>query len=431
MDNDESLNSPEASVEAESTTNMMSGEDADAAPTISSENEKPKGKKRPLIIVIVLLLIIGIGVGVFLMISNNNSNNEPEETADGVVEEEKEEIVEEPEEEEEEKVAKTALLPMGQMLRKKLSEASGAKYNDFRNEFEEEKHIVAIKRAKELPEKRQSRDYDITDSDSEAPIYLWYEETDAAKKTGTIYFYSEAETIYADSNMRNAFGSMVKLSDISGLAEIDVSKVENMDYLFFEDKKIKTLDALEGWNTSNLTEMSGTFVDANVVDISGLAGWDVSHVKKMSDLFRGNEQITDISALKKWDTAQVESLDGVFSGCTKLADISPLSDWNTSKNTLTSSMFEGMPLLKNISALKNWDMSNVYHASGMFSDDSSLEDLSPIANWNMKKLEYAYGMFQNTGVSDATVLDSWNVSSLKDDGKEDMFDGGVKTPKWY
>jgi hypothetical protein len=65
----------------------------------------------------------------------------------------------------------------------------------------------------------------------------------------------------------------------------------------------------------------------------------------------------------------------------------------------------------------------------MFGDDELLKDLSPIAKWNVGKLEYAYGLFRNTGVGDATVLNSWNTSSLK--LKEDMFDSGVKVPKWY
>ncbi len=428
MDNDEALNVSKTSAEAEETTTVISSGGTDSA-TTTEEKEKPKSKKKLVIIIVALLLIVGVGVGVFLVLSNNNEKTE--EVAESVVEEEKEEKAGKPEEKEE-KVAKTAILPTGRILKKKLCETAAAKYGENNKDYySEDNHITAIKRTKELPEDKNSRDYDITDSDSEASIYLWYEETDAAKKTGTIYFYSDAETIYADSNLEEAFSYLVKLSDISGLAEIDVSKTESIAGLFSGDKKLKSVNALKKWNTSKITDISSFLMHTNATDISGLADWNVSNVEKMQGLFIDDEQLTDISALKNWDTAQVEDFGDMFSGCTKLADISALSGWKTSKVTTTTGMFWGMPKLKNISALKNWDMSNVYHASGMFRDDSSLEDLSPIANWNVSKLEYARGMFSETNVSDATVLDSWNVSSLKADGKEEMFNDGVKTPKWY
>ncbi|MBP5656509.1 BspA family leucine-rich repeat surface protein [Candidatus Saccharibacteria bacterium] len=392
---------------------------------ITDNNGKPHSKKKIVLIIVAVLLLVGICIGVTFCILNNNTKNNETHSSEDVSESEEKPIEHTEEKIDEPEIAKTAVLPTGFALNKRLCELSGS---TSENDACEDKRIVSIKRAKSIPESKKTDKYDVTENDSETSVYFWYEQN-AGAETGTIYYYSEAKTIYADKEFNGAFARLLALSDISGLADIDMSKVENVECLFCEDGKLKTVNALKDWDMSNVVRMSHMFMRAGLTDISGLAGWNVSKVKAFDGLFMEAYGVSDISALKNWDMSSAEDVSDMFNECSQIKDISAVSNWKTSTFEVIGGMFEGLTELKDITPLKNWDTSKVYHASSLFHGDESLSDITPIAKWNMKKLKASYGMFKDTNVYDATVLNSWEVPVL--DFKEEMFNEGAKTPKWY
>lgn len=71
-------------------------------------------------------------------------------------------------------------------------------------------------------------------------------------------------------------------------------------------------------------EMSLTFGNCtSLTDISALANWDVSNVTCMNAMFYNCTSLSDISPLSNWDVSMVLDTYGMFMGCTLLADITP------------------------------------------------------------------------------------------------------------
>jgi surface protein len=98
----------------------------------------------------------------------------------------------------------------------------------------------------------------------------------------------------------------------------------------FSGTKITNTDALATgkngnpniWNTGKVTNMGGMFSDAtSLTDISGLANWDTSKVTKMgkytwyplttSGVF-GYTNVTDFSPISNWDVANVTDCEEMF-----------------------------------------------------------------------------------------------------------------------
>lgn len=364
-------------------------------------NKKPKSKKKVIFIIVAVVLIlacVGLGLSLFLAAPKSiNDNNEHNEEPEIEKEEQKEEEKDKPVEEMPKK-GDTALLPDGSMIEAAIYSRLEDKYGKdglFNG------HVVAIKRAKTLPEDKNGYEYDITDYDSDLPVYLWYEETNAKTKTGIIYFYSEAKTIYANEDFGRAFISLSTLVDISGLAEIDVSKTKSLSALLSMNERLQSIEALRNWDVSNVEDMSLIFSSTNITDLSPIANWNVSKVKDFSYLLSSDTKITSLSGLEKWNTAKASDMSWAFSGNERLG---------------------------NIASLKNWNVSNVEDMTAMF-HETSVSDLSPIANWDVSKLERASIMFSDSPITNATVLNSWNPKVLKE--KDEMFDDWIDKPAWY
>ena len=59
--------------------------------------------------------------------------------------------------------------------------------------------------------------------------------------------------------------------------------------------------------------------------------WNISKCENISYLFHECKKLSDISPLKNWNVSNIKDLKSLFSGCQNLSDISPLKNWNISK----------------------------------------------------------------------------------------------------
>lgn len=99
--------------------------------------------------------------------------------------------------------------------------------------------------------------------------------------------------ITADDTIR--FGYCFSLSDISGLANVDTSKMTTMAFMFYGDSSLSDLSSIANWDTSSVTSMSNMFAQCtSLKDASALSNWNVSHVTDMEQMFN----YTDVSAGK-------------------------------------------------------------------------------------------------------------------------------------
>lgn len=75
-----------------------------------------------------------------------------------------------------------------------------------------------------------------------------------------------------------------------------------------------------------------------LTDITALSSLDISRVQSMKGMFSQCHNLTDLSPLSNWDVSSVRDLSGMFYGCKRLRDLSPLSQW---KPTIDVQRFRG------------------------------------------------------------------------------------------
>jgi surface protein len=133
---------------------------------------------------------------------------------------------------------------------------------------------------------------------------------------------SEQSTLYCIKNVTQ-FGLNTKTGK--------KNQLKNGSYAFrnvspgFNNGLGGTLDALAGLDTSNLTDMSYMFRNAD--DLTGdLGNWDVSNVKNMRYMFNGANMMNP--DLSNWNVAGVEDMRYIFYEAYDFN--SDISDWDTS-----------------------------------------------------------------------------------------------------
>ena len=215
-------------------------------------------------------------------------------------------------------------------------------------------------------------------------------------------------------NMESMFYSCRSITDISSLADWDVSSVRNMKYMFEYCGSLTDISALSGWNVSSVKTMNSMFsLCEHIEDLSPLTEWDVGNTEDMKTMFYNCVMLRTLNGLSKWDTGNVRCIAHMFSNCGLLTDISALSEWDTGNIVETNGAFCECGLLSDISPLGKWDMKNVIDMTGMFKNCCSLKDISPLTGWNTESAMSVQDIFYNTDITEAGAVRNWNIKSIR------------------
>lgn len=117
------------------------------------------------------------------------------------------------------------------------------------------------------------------------PILMWYDKTD-----GTLYWYSEDKSPvvqyteqYGKTIGLNYFNSV---TDISGIENWDVSKLDILDGFFANCHKLQDLSPIRNWDVSNVKTMTSAFSEMTMLnDASAINNWDISNVTDFTKMF--------------------------------------------------------------------------------------------------------------------------------------------------
>ncbi len=110
-------------------------------------------------------------------------------------------------------------------------------------------------------------------------------------------------------------------------------------YLFYDCSNLTDISGLANWNVSNVKDMSLMFYNcSSLTDLTPLKSWTVSNVTDMSSMFRKCSSLTALTALANWNVSNVTNMSGMFSGCSSLTDLTPLKSWNVSNVTNMSNI---------------------------------------------------------------------------------------------
>lgn len=273
---------------------------------------------------------------------------------------------------------------------------------------ETESKIKAIKQAAEAPDLSAMTDSNIISvDDSEEKAYAWWD-TD----TKTIYWWSQAPSVYLNSDSFSLVAGMTALSDISGLIGFKADKVTTLKWAFNNCQSITDFEAVKDWDTSKNTVLTETFrLCSNITDLTGLKDWDTSKVTDMDGAFTGCKTLKNLISLEAWDVSSVTTLQSTFNGCTGLQNLHGIEKWNVSSVTTLYQTFCGCTGLKGITGIEDWNVSKVTSLYQTFYGCSGLESLVGVEKWDTSNVTTLYQTFCGcTALVNVDALGAWDIS---------------------
>lgn len=246
----------------------------------------------------------------------------------------------------------------------------------------------------------------VSTTDSDVPIYLWY---DASLKT--IFWWSDADTVYANQNSNHMFDSLgdVEKIDMDG---INTSRVKYMSYMFRSGKNLYKEINLASLDTSNVEDMSHMFATAGMKTMENLLPLDLSHfntskVKNMEGMFSGT--FAPSLNIRSFDTSNVENMRSMFIDLNNVTDLD-LSGWNVKKVNNIQALFVRDNKLKNLN-LSGWELDSVTDMNSMFSGLSDLTSLN-LTGFTTKNVTNMAHMFASTVKLADLDLSSFDTSKV-------------------
>ena len=176
------------------------------------------------------------------------------------------------------------------------------------------------------------------------------------------------------------------------------------------------ITGIENLNTSKVTDMSGMFNNFNALTQLDATKFDTKNVTDMSDMFCYCEALTSLDISSNFNTAKVTNMNGMFYYCKAIISLD-VSNFNTAKVTDMDGMFVCCCKLKSLD-VSNFNTANVTNMKSLFSMCSEVESLD-VSNFNTAKVTNTNGMFWGCKKLKQLDLSNFNVSKVED--MEDMF----------
>ncbi len=202
----------------------------------------------------------------------------------------------------------------------------------------------------------------------------FYETFKNARPTTTFQWFYELENLSSIVNIENLNTSEV--TDMSGmflqctslteldLSHFDTSKVTDMSYMFCWCTSLENLD-LSSFNTSKVDNMYYMFYYCPKLVSLNVSSFNTSNVTNMGFMF-GICQVLKELDLSGFNTEKVKRMNGMFGGCSALTSLD-LSSFVTYRVEDMEVMFNNCKNLTTITVSTGWDTDNVQNSANMFS----------------------------------------------------------------
>ena len=230
--------------------------------------------------------------------------------------------------------------------------------------------------------------------------------------------FDESFKTYAPTSLEHFFSSCSTLETISGLEYLNTANVKYMSGMFFDCKKLSSLD-LSKFNTEKVESMVEMFSNCSALSSLNLSNFKTKEVKYMSNMFWGCSALTSLD-LSKFNTEKVTDMSNMFYGCQKLSSLD-LSNFNTEKVENMMGMFFSCSALTSLD-LSNFNTKKVRYMNSMFNACSALTTIYAGDKFVTTKVENGSYMF-----SDCTNLKGFD-SSMIDHKKANCGTDGYFTP---
>lgn len=156
------------------------------------------------------------------------------------------------------------------------------------------------------------------------------------------------------SNANCLFAYCGELESILGKSALGPDVI-SLQETFAGCSKLRVIEGIRGWDTSNITSMRFSFDSCtSLASLDALRDWDVSNVASFDYAFSRCGGLKSLHGVEKWQFNQNDSVSFVdaFRDCTGLEDIDALQEWELPINGNYNGIFAGCQL-KSITINKN------------------------------------------------------------------------------
>lgn len=191
--------------------------------------------------------------------------------------------------------------------------------------------------------------------------------------------------------------------DLSSVSDVlNFGNCTSCQRMFDTCLSISTINNINSWDVSNVTNMSQMFYNAILFN-QNIDSWNVSSVTDMSQMFSLANSFNQ--SLNSWNTSSVNTMFGMFNA--SISFNGNITSWNTSNVTNMSGMFQSASVFnQNISS---WDVSSVINMTGMFNSATAFNQ--NIGSWNVSAVTSMQIMFTNATAFNQDI-GSWDVSNV-------------------
>lgn len=230
--------------------------------------------------------------------------------------------------------------------------------------------------------------------------------------TYTAYIQGDGKVI-ANADSSYLFFNFTALESIEGMEYFDTSNVTNMHGLFFRCSSLKQID-LSNFDTSNVTNMEAMFYCCFALIECDVSSFDTSRVTNTSFMFAGYQDHMSLENIifgDKWDVTNVTTMASMFQNCSSIVSLD-LSKFYTPNVTSMKSMFVNCFDLVTLS-IPNFDTSNVTDMQTMFGSCQSLTSLD-LSHFNTSKVTNMSYMFRYCKLLTHLDVSNFDVRNVTD-----------------
>ena len=160
-----------------------------------------------------------------------------------------------------------------------------------------------------------------------------------------------------------------------------------INQMFYYCNNLTAVD-FSGFDTTDVTHMSGMFDGCTSLKTIDLSGLNTSRLEDIDAMFESCSSLTSVD-FSDFDTSRVTGLDHLFMSCYSLTSID-LSDLNTSSVSTMQAMFHGCENLTFID-LSSFNTASVKAMTNMFAGCKALQTIVVGDSWSTDKITSAAG----------------------------------------
>ena len=159
------------------------------------------------------------------------------------------------------------------------------------------------------------------------------------------------------------------------LTDLDISELDDLSYIFY-GLNMEVVD-ISGWNTSNVITMENMFSFCDKLkNIIGIENLDVSKLEDVNSMFYCCENLAELD-LTNWNPISLENMSYMFYNCANLKIIKNIENWQLPNIKDVSYMFYYCAKLD--VDLSNWDFTKIKDSlkAGIIDDSGITETHYP------------------------------------------------------